>query len=44
MRIAREEIFGPVVTVTRFSDEDEAVAIGTIPAWRALDDIFGEPA
>jgi acyl-CoA reductase-like NAD-dependent aldehyde dehydrogenase len=27
MRIAREEIFGPVVTVTRFSDEDEAVAI-----------------
>lgn len=122
MCIAREEIFGPVVTVTRFSDEDEAVAItneseygltsaihtadsargfrvarrveagmvfinnyfrgvlgtpfggtkhsgygrehaietlrefsytkmvrfpsglGTIPAWRALDDIFGEPA
>jgi acyl-CoA reductase-like NAD-dependent aldehyde dehydrogenase len=27
MRIAREEMFGPVVTVTRFSDEDEAVAI-----------------
>jgi acyl-CoA reductase-like NAD-dependent aldehyde dehydrogenase len=27
MRIAREEIFGPVVTVTRFSDEDEAVSI-----------------
>jgi acyl-CoA reductase-like NAD-dependent aldehyde dehydrogenase len=25
MRIVREEIFGPVVTVTRFSDEDEAV-------------------
>ena len=27
MRIVNEEIFGPVVTVTRFSDEDEAVAI-----------------
>jgi acyl-CoA reductase-like NAD-dependent aldehyde dehydrogenase len=27
MRIVTEEIFGPVVTVTRFSDEDEAVAI-----------------
>ena len=27
MRIAREEIFGPVMTVTTFSTEDEAVAI-----------------
>jgi acyl-CoA reductase-like NAD-dependent aldehyde dehydrogenase len=27
MRVAREEIFGPVVTVTSFSDEDEAVSI-----------------
>jgi acyl-CoA reductase-like NAD-dependent aldehyde dehydrogenase len=27
MRVAREEIFGPVVTVTRFGDEDEAVSI-----------------
>ena len=27
MRIVRDEIFGPVVTVTRFSDEDEAVSI-----------------
>ena len=27
MRIAREEIFGPVLTVTAFDDEDEAVAI-----------------
>ncbi len=27
MRIAREEIFGPVVSVIRFADEDEAVAI-----------------
>ena len=27
-RVAREEIFGPVVCLIRFSDEDEAVAIG----------------
>jgi aldehyde dehydrogenase (NAD+) len=27
MRIAREEIFGPVVCVTRFSDVDEALAL-----------------
>jgi acyl-CoA reductase-like NAD-dependent aldehyde dehydrogenase len=27
MRIAREEVFGPVVTVTTFDDEDEAIAI-----------------
>ncbi|MFF7476878.1 aldehyde dehydrogenase family protein [Streptomyces sp. NPDC008092] len=27
MRIAREEIFGPVLSVLRFEDEDEAVAI-----------------
>lgn len=28
MRIAREEIFGPVVCLIRFRDEDDAVAIG----------------
>jgi aldehyde dehydrogenase (NAD+) len=27
MRIVREEIFGPVVTISRFKDEDEAVAL-----------------
>ena len=27
MRVAREEIFGPVLTVTSFDDEDEALAI-----------------
>jgi acyl-CoA reductase-like NAD-dependent aldehyde dehydrogenase len=27
-RVAREEIFGPVVSLLRFDDEDEAVAIG----------------
>ena len=28
MRIVREEVFGPVLTVERFSTEDEAVALG----------------
>jgi acyl-CoA reductase-like NAD-dependent aldehyde dehydrogenase len=27
MRVSREEIFGPVLTVTEFEDEDEAIAI-----------------
>jgi acyl-CoA reductase-like NAD-dependent aldehyde dehydrogenase len=27
MRVAREEIFGPVLTVTEFDDEDDAIAI-----------------
>ena len=27
MRVAREEIFGPILTVTAFDDEDEAIAI-----------------
>ena len=27
MRIAREEIFGPVITVIPYRDEDDAVAI-----------------
>jgi acyl-CoA reductase-like NAD-dependent aldehyde dehydrogenase len=27
MRIAQEEIFGPVVTIIRYDDEDEAIAI-----------------
>jgi aldehyde dehydrogenase (NAD+) len=34
MRIAQEEIFGPVVSVIKFSDDDEAVAI-------ANDSIYG---
>ncbi len=28
MRIVREEVFGPVVTVERFTTEDEAIALG----------------
>ncbi|WP_316898834.1 betaine-aldehyde dehydrogenase [Pseudodesulfovibrio indicus] len=34
MRIVREEVFGPVITVERFTDEAEAV-------WRANDTIYG---
>src|SRR5690606_28114883 len=34
MRIAREEIFGPVMSVLTFSDEDEAIT-------RANDTVFG---
>jgi len=28
MRIVREEVFGPVLTIERFSTEDEAVTLG----------------
>jgi betaine-aldehyde dehydrogenase len=28
MRVIREEVFGPVVTVERFETEDEAIALG----------------
>ena len=28
MRIAQEEVFGPVLSVMKFRDEDEAIAIG----------------
>jgi aldehyde dehydrogenase (NAD+) len=33
MRIAREEIFGPVVSVLSFADEDEAVALANGTAY-----------
>jgi acyl-CoA reductase-like NAD-dependent aldehyde dehydrogenase len=36
MRIATEEIFGPVVTVTVFDTEDEAVAIANQPEYGLL--------
>ncbi|KJE19294.1 aldehyde dehydrogenase family protein [Frankia torreyi] len=41
-RIAQEEIFGPVVTVLPFDDDDDAVAIAIDNAhWLALDSPFG---
>jgi len=33
MRIAQEEVFGPVLSILRFSDEDEAVKIGNDSAY-----------
>lgn len=40
MRIATEEIFGPVVTVTTFDSEDEAVAIANEPEYGLLAAIY----
>jgi acyl-CoA reductase-like NAD-dependent aldehyde dehydrogenase len=40
MRIATEEIFGPVVTVIAFNTEDEAVAIANEPDYGLLAGIY----
>ena len=40
MRIATEEIFGPVVTVTVFEFEDEAVAIANEPEYGLLAAVY----
>ena len=40
MRIATEEIFGPVVTVTAFDTEDEAVAIANEPEYGLLAAVY----
>ena len=40
MRIATEEIFGPVVTVTVFETEDEAVAIANEPEYGLLAAVY----
>ena len=40
MRIATEEIFGPVVTVTVFNTEDEAVDIANEPEYGLLAGIY----
>jgi len=44
MSIAREEIFGPVVTVQTFEDIDEAVAIANDTDFGLSGSIFGNPA
>jgi acyl-CoA reductase-like NAD-dependent aldehyde dehydrogenase len=42
MRIAREEIFGPVLTVIGYSDEDEAVAIANDSDYGLAGSVFTE--
>jgi aldehyde dehydrogenase (NAD+) len=45
MRIAREEIFGPVVGVLAYDDEDEAVAIANDSSYGLNGSVFtGDPA
>lgn len=43
MSIAREEIFGPVVTVQTFEDIDEAIAIANDTDFGLSGSIFGNP-
>jgi betaine-aldehyde dehydrogenase len=40
MRVAREEIFGPVVTLIRFTDEDEAVRIANATPFGLVAAVF----
>jgi aldehyde dehydrogenase (NAD+) len=44
MRIAREEIFGPVLAVLGYRDDDEAVAIANDTLYGLSAYVFGEPA
>ncbi|MEV4410801.1 aldehyde dehydrogenase family protein [Catellatospora sp. NPDC049609] len=42
--IAQEEIFGPVLTIIPYADEDEAVAIANSTMYGLTSGVFGEPA
>jgi acyl-CoA reductase-like NAD-dependent aldehyde dehydrogenase len=42
MRVAREEIFGPVVALIRFSDEDEAVRIANDTPFGLVGAVFSQ--
>ena len=44
MRIAREEIFGPVLTVIEYRDEDEAVAIANDSDYGLAGSVFTDDA
>ncbi|KAK0350332.1 hypothetical protein LTR94_029453, partial [Friedmanniomyces endolithicus] len=44
MRIAREETFGPVATITRYSDLDEAVRVANDTEYGLSATISGDPA
>ncbi|MBP7929365.1 MAG: aldehyde dehydrogenase family protein [Acidimicrobiia bacterium] len=42
MRVVREEVFGPVVSVVPFDDEDEVVALANASDFGLYDYVFGE--
>ncbi|GAB3981737.1 aldehyde dehydrogenase family protein [Plantactinospora veratri] len=42
--VAQEEIFGPVLTIIPYADEDEAVAIANGTVYGLTAGVFGEPA
>lgn len=44
MRIAREETFGPVATITRYTDRDEAVRLANATEYGLSAAISGDPA
>ncbi|ANC88416.1 aldehyde dehydrogenase family protein [Sphingomonas sp. NIC1] len=44
MRIAREETFGPVATITRYTDSDEAVRLANATEYGLSAAISGDPA
>jgi aldehyde dehydrogenase (NAD+) len=43
MRIAKEEVFGPVATITSYSDEDEAIRIANDTEYGLSATISGDP-
>lgn len=42
MRVVKEEVFGPVVSVVRFEDEDEVIALANSSDFGLYDYVFGE--
>ncbi|QOZ28333.1 aldehyde dehydrogenase family protein [Bradyrhizobium sp. CCBAU 51753] len=44
MKVAREEIFGPVLAILSYRDEDEAVAIANDTSYGLSAYVFGDPA
>ena len=44
MRIAREETFGPVATITRYATQDEAIALANATEYGLSAAISGDPA
>jgi aldehyde dehydrogenase (NAD+) len=43
MRIAKEEVFGPVATITSYSDEEEAIRIANDTEYGLSATISGDP-